>query len=107
MTSTETDKIDSFENFMDQYNPSISSTIAVLTGLANKEEVETLSVHVLVDLWKNNDLLFGDPRPTAFIYRTLLKHVFSWLKKKGHEERILLLRNTLLIDPVHYAHILD
>ena len=106
MSDTETDKLVVFEHFIDLYSPSISSTIARLTGVADKNEVETISVNVLIDLWKNRDGLFTEIPPTAFIYKILLQHVFAWLKQQGKEEHILLLQNTLPIDPAHYAHIL-
>jgi DNA-directed RNA polymerase specialized sigma24 family protein len=105
-TERNKDKVDLFEHFIDRYCPSIYSTIARLTGLSDKEELETLSVNVLVDLWNNSEELFKEIPPTAFIYKTLLRHVFTWLKQQGKEAQILLLRNTLLIDPAYYAHLL-
>ncbi|HWK03398.1 MAG TPA: hypothetical protein VNS58_07185 [Puia sp.] len=107
MNSTEIEKLSSFGDFMDHYSLPIYSTIAILTGLTDQTELEKLSVATLTDLWKNNDLLFSDRRPTAFIYKIVLKHVFTWLKDKGNTGRIELLKNTLLIDPVHYKHILE
>ena len=104
MKDTETDKLTLFEQFIDRYCPSISSTISRLTGMTDKKELETLSVNVLVDLWKNSNDLFNEIRPAAFIYKILLQHVFTWLRQQGKEEHILLLQNTLLIDPAHYAH---
>jgi hypothetical protein len=106
MNSTEIDKVKLFEHFIDRYCTSIYSTIARLTGLTDKEELETLSVNVLIDLWNNNDELFKEIPPTAFIYKILLQHVFAWLKQQGKEANILLLRNTLLIDPAYYAPLL-
>lgn len=107
MNSMEMNKLGSFGEFMDHYSLPIYSTIALLTGLTDQNELEKLSVFTLTDLWKNSDLLFSDSRPTAFIYKVVLKHVFTYLKNKGNTSRIELLRNTLLIDPVHYTHILD
>lgn len=107
MTETEKDKIKLFEHFIDSYCPSISSTIARLTGLSDKKELETISVNVLVDLWKNSNQLFNEIPPTAFIYKILLQHVFGYLKQQGNEGQIRQLQNTLLIDPVHYAHLLQ
>jgi DNA-directed RNA polymerase specialized sigma24 family protein len=103
---TETDKLMIFEQFIDRYSPSISSTIARLTGLTDKMELETISVNVLIDLWKNRDRLFNEIPPTAFIYKIVLQHVFTWLKQQNKEDHILLLQNTLPIDPAHYAHTL-
>jgi hypothetical protein len=99
---TETDNLIIFEQFIDHYSTSISLTIARLTGLTDKKELETVSVNVLIDLWKNRDRLFNEIPPTAFIYKTLLHHVFTWLKQQGKEDHILLLQNTLPIDPAHY-----
>jgi hypothetical protein len=107
MHGTEKDKIHLFEHFIDSYCPSISSTIARLTGLSDKKELENISVNVLVDLWKNNDALFNEIPPTAFIYKILLQHVFTYLKQQHDEVHIRQLQDTLLIDPVHYAHFLQ
>lgn len=107
MNGTEKDKISLFEHFIDSYCSSISSTIARLTGLSDKNELETISVNVLIDLWKKNDELFNEIPPTAFIYKVLLQHVFSYLKQQDDEAHIRQLQNTLLIDPVHYAHLLQ
>ncbi len=103
---TENETLIVFEQFIDRYSTSISLTIARLTGLTDKKELETISVNVLIDLWKNRDRLFNEVPPTAFIYKTLLQHVFTWLKQQGKEDHILLLQNTLPIDPAHYIHAL-
>ncbi|HEX9509854.1 MAG TPA: hypothetical protein VF939_05195 [Puia sp.] len=107
MNSTEMDKLSSFGEFMDHYSLPIHSTIAILTGLTDQKELTQLSVNALTDLWKNNDLLFSDNRPRAFIYKVVIQHVFTYLKNEGNTSRIELLRNTLLIDPVHYRHIIE
>jgi DNA-directed RNA polymerase specialized sigma24 family protein len=107
MTATQVDKVVLFEQFIDLYYPSIFSAITRLTGLQDEKELEALTVRVFVDLWENSDQLLREARPPAFIYKILLQHVFSHLKKQGSEEHILLLRNALPIDPVYYLHIFE
>jgi DNA-directed RNA polymerase specialized sigma24 family protein len=107
MPVTETDKVVLFEQFIDLYYPAILSAITRLTGLQDEKELETLTVKVFVDLWDNSEQLFNLPRPPAFIYKIVLQHVFTYLKKQGSEEHILLLKNALPIDPVYYLHIFE
>ena len=107
MNGIEPDKLNTFEHFVDLYCPSIFAAIAKLTGLTEKKELETLTVNVFIDLWKTNHELFTDARPPALVYKIILLHVFSYLKKEGYEERILKLQSTLPIDPGHYMPILE
>jgi len=107
MSVTETDKVVLFEQFIDLYYPSIFSAITRLTGLQDENELENLTVKVFVDLWDNSDQIFTTARPPAFIYKIVLQHVFTHLKKQGSEEHILLLKNALPIDPVYYLHIFE
>jgi len=106
MHSGNTDKINLFEQFIDRYCSSVFSAMARLTGSSDEKDLETMTVNIFLDLWKNSDELFNEIRPAAFIYKILLQHVFNYLKGQGNEDRALLLRNTLLIDPFHYLHIL-
>lgn len=89
------------------YYPSVYQAIGRLTGLSDKEEVENLTINVFADLWMHSDILFSDERPTAFLYKVVLRHVFSYLKKQGFDEHILQLQNTLLIDPAHYTPVTE
>ncbi len=107
MNGTESDKLNTFEHFVDLYCPSIFAAIAKLTGLTEKKELENLTVNVFIDLWKTNHELFTDARPPALVYKIILLHVFSYLKQEGYEERILKLQSTLPIDPGHYMPILE
>jgi DNA-directed RNA polymerase specialized sigma24 family protein len=107
MNVTQPDKVILFEQFIDLYYPSIFSAITRLTGLREEKELESLTVDVFMDLWDNSETLFNEVRPPAFIYKILLRHVFTYLKKQGSEEHLLLLRNILPIDPVHYIHIFE
>ena len=104
---TDTDRAILFEQFIDLYYPSIFSAIARLTGQSDEKELEIITVKVFVDLWQQNDELFNKMRPPAFIYKILIRHVFSYLKRKGKEDHILMLQKTVLIDPTHYADIFD
>ena len=103
MNGADLDKTNAFEHFIDLYCPSIYSAIARLTGLTDKKEIENLTVEVFIDLWKNSHELFDEARPPALVFKILLLHVFTYLKREGYEDRILLLQNTLPIDPAHYT----
>src|SRR5438105_91288 len=107
MPGADLDKTNAFEHFIDLYCPSIYSAIARLTGLTDKKEIEDLTVNVFIDLWKSSQELFDETRPPALVYKILLLHVFTYLKREGNEDRILLLQNTLPIDPAHYTPILE
>ena len=107
MNDADLDKTSAFEHFVDLYCPSIFSAIARLTGLTDKKEIEDLTVNVFIDLWKNSHELFDETRPPALVYKILLLHVFTYLKKEGYEDRITVLQNTLPISPDHYTPILE
>src|SRR5579872_6603380 len=102
MTDTQdvrTEKLILFENFIDQYYPSIFAGVQKLTGPADKLVLEKLTVEIFVDLWENSEELFKPLRKPAFVYKILVKHVVTYLKKQGDESRLELLQHTLLIDP--------
>jgi DNA-directed RNA polymerase specialized sigma24 family protein len=107
MTITETGNDNLFESFIDRYSPPIYSAMAKLTGVTDEKELETLTINVFVEIWNNSEELLREIPPTAFIYKMVLQHVFSYLKKEGREDQILLLRNTLLIDPSYYRSIIE
>jgi DNA-directed RNA polymerase specialized sigma24 family protein len=104
---SQTDRTALFEQFIDLYYPSIFSAIRKLASLLDEKELEILTVKVFVELWQNSDDLFSKVRPPAYLYKILLRHVFDYLKKKGAEEHIQHLQNTLLIDPAFYESILE
>lgn len=95
-----------FEEFIDRYSPSVFTALSKLTGITDEKELEKMTIAVFVDIWGNSDELFKEVPPTAFIYKIVLQHVFSYLKDNGRDDKILLLRNTLLIDPAHYMPII-
>jgi DNA-directed RNA polymerase specialized sigma24 family protein len=103
---SQTDRTALFEKFIDLYYPSILSAIRKLAGLSDEKELEILTVKVFVELWQNSEDLFSKVRPPAYVYKILLKHVLDYLKKKGAEEHIQHLQNTLLIDPAFYESII-
>ena len=107
MSNTEPDKIYVFEHFVDLYSSSVYSAIVKLTGLTDETELESMTIEVFTDLWKNNEELFDEMQPPALLYRTVLQHIFIYLKRQGSEDHILQLQNLLLIDPAHYAPILN
>jgi hypothetical protein len=94
-----TEKLMQFEQFIDQYYPSIFAGVQKLSGPADKMVLEKLTVEIFVDLWENSDELFKPLRKPAFVYKTLVKHVVEYLKKQGNDTQLQLLQNTLLIDP--------
>jgi DNA-directed RNA polymerase specialized sigma24 family protein len=107
MNSADLGRTNAFEHFIDLYCPSIFSAIARLTGSADKKKIEDLTIGVFIDLWKNSQELFDDKRPPALVYKILLLHVFTYLKREGYEDRIAVLQNTLPVSPEVYAPILD
>ena len=98
-----TEKLMQFEQFIDQYYPSIFAGVQKLSGPADKLVLEKLTVEIFVDLWENSDELFTPLRKPAFVYKTLVKHVVEHLKKQGNDAQLQLLQNTLLIDPEQFA----
>jgi hypothetical protein len=96
-----TEKLVLFEQFIDQYYPSIFAGVQKLTGPAGQMAIEKLTVEIFVDLWENGDELFAPLRKPAFVYKILVRHVAAFLKKNGYEEQLQLLQDTLLIDPTN------
>ena len=94
-----TEKLVLFEQFIDQYYPSIFAGVQKLTGPAGQMAIEKLTVEIFVDLWENSDELFTPLRKPAFVYKILVRHVAAFLKKNGNEAQLQLLQDTLLIDP--------
>jgi DNA-directed RNA polymerase specialized sigma24 family protein len=93
------EKLVLFEQFIDQYYPSIFAGVQKLTGPVGQMAIEKLTVEIFVDLWENSDELFAPLRKPAFVYKILVRHVVSFLTKNGYEEQLRLLQHTLLIDP--------
>lgn len=94
-----TEKLVLFEQFIDQYYPSIFAGVQKLTGPAAQMAIEKLTVEIFVDLWEHSDELFAPLRKPAFVYKILVKHVVDYLKKQDAQEQLQLLQHTLLIDP--------
>ena len=95
------------KDFIDRYYSSVFSAISRLTGLSDRKELETLTEEVLADLWLHREAFDAESRKGIFIYRTILYHVFAYLKRKGDEERITFLQKTLLINPDLYRRLED
>jgi len=90
------------KDFINLYYSSIFSAIAKLSGLSDRQEVETLTEEVLADLWHHKEAFDAESRKGIFIYKTILYHLFAYLKRKGDEERISFLKKTLPINPDRY-----
>jgi DNA-directed RNA polymerase specialized sigma24 family protein len=90
------------KEFIDHYYPTVFTAAARLTGSADKEELAALTGNVLVLLWESRLEFAAEPRPGVYLYRLLLREVFSFLKERGETERIRTLRDILLIDPTLY-----
>ena len=103
MNDESTDQLILFGQFIDLYYPSIYSAISKLTGLTDEKELEVITVNVFDELWKNRNVLLKEVRPPAFVYRILIRHVFTYLQKMGCEDKIMALQNTVLIDPNFYT----
>src|SRR5215471_17536703 len=86
MSDESTDQLLLFGQFIDLYYPSIFSAISKLTGLTDEKELEVITVNVFDELWKNRDVLLKEVRPPAFIYRILIRQVFTYLQKLGFED---------------------
>jgi len=83
MSEKSTDQLLLFGEFIDFYYPSIYSAITKLTGVGDKKELETITMDVFDELWKTREQVLNEMRPPAFIYKILIRHVFSYLRKQG------------------------
>jgi DNA-directed RNA polymerase specialized sigma24 family protein len=90
------------KDFIDRYYPNVFMAAARLTGLSDKEELAKLTEDVLAALWENRREFDSEERPGVFLYRILLQEVITFLRHRGDEERIRILRDILLIDPALY-----
>lgn len=97
-----TEKLAQFEQFIDQYYPSIFAGVQKLTGPAGAMATEKLTVEIFVELWENREELFAPLRKPAFVYKILVKNVVVFLKKQGFEQQLQLLHLTLNIDPKQF-----
>ena len=95
------------KDFIDRYYSSVFSAISRLTQLSDRKELEILTEEVLADLWLHKEAFDAESRKGIFIYKTILYHVFAYLKRKGDEERITFLQKTLLINPDLYRRLED
>lgn len=75
---------------------------ARLSGLTDKEQLAALTENALACLWANRHQFAAEDRPGVFLYRILLQEVISYLRLRGDEERIRILRDIVLIDPALY-----
>ena len=90
------------KDFIDRYYPTVFKAAARLTGQTDKEELAALTENVLATLWANRREFATEERPGVFLYRILLQEVITFLRLRGDEERIRILRDILLIDPALY-----
>jgi hypothetical protein len=95
------------KQFVGLYCPPFYSAIARLTGISDLTTLENLTGNVLFYLWNNIIELSKQQGSGIFIYKTLLQHVFGYLKKEGNKDRIRILRNILPVNPACYLHILE
>lgn len=90
------------KEFIDLYYPTVFTAAARLTSSSDQEDLAILTGNVLALLWENRLEFAAESRPGVYLYRLLLHEVFSFLKERGEEERIRILRDILLIDPTLY-----
>ena len=95
------------KDFIDRYYSSVFSAISRLTRQSDRQELETLTEEVLTDLWLHKEAFDAESRKGIFIYKTILYHVFAYLKRMGDEERISFLQKTLPINPDLYRRLGD
>lgn len=89
-------------DFIDRYYPHVFRAAARLTGVTDKEELAKLTEDVLASLWDNRREFAAEERPGVFLYRILLQEVITFLRRRGEEEQIRILRDIVLIDPALY-----
>ncbi len=89
------------KDFIDLNYSSVFAAISRLTRLSDRHELETLTEEVLADIWLHRKAFDAESRKGVFIYKTILYHVFDYLKRQGDHERISFLRKTLPINPGH------
>jgi len=94
------------KEFIWHYCDPVYTCIARLTGLADLDTLEYLTGQVIHDLWNQSGVLSKEQRPGIYIFKTLLQHIFIYLKQHDNEARIRLLQSILLIDLACYDHIL-
>lgn len=90
------------KDFIDRYYPNVFMAAARLTGLSDKEELALLTENVLAALWEDRQEFATEDRPGVFLYRIILQEVITFLRERGDEQRIRILRDILLIDPALY-----
>lgn len=95
MSEKSTDHLLLFSEFIDFYYPSIYSAITRLTGLTDKKELEDITMDIFDELWKTREQVLTELRPPAFIYKILIRHVFTYLRQQGAEDRITALQSIL------------
>lgn len=86
----------------DHYYPCIFAAISRLTCLTDRQALDCLTRSVIAELWEKKAAFDLDPRKGVFIYKTLLHHIFAYLRSKGDEKRLEYLRATLPINPEFY-----
>jgi hypothetical protein len=90
------------EEYTNLYYPSIFAAISRLTRLPEHRDLDMLTHNVLADLWHHKEVFEAESRKGVFIYKTILYHVFSYLKQQGDEKRIAYLQKILPINPDLY-----
>lgn len=95
-------KINSFDHFGEVYCPTIFLALSRLTGLSDEDELENMTVNVLVDLWREKDEFYHAAHPGTFLYKMVLNQVFCYLEKQGKTDRLSILEDILPIDPGFY-----
>lgn len=90
------------KEFIDRYYPTVFKAAARLSGLTDKEELAAVTENALVSLWANRQQFASEDRPGVYLYRILLQEVITYLRQRGDEERIRILRDIVLIDPALY-----
>jgi hypothetical protein len=87
------------KDFIESYYQQVIVSVVRLTRLSEEREADALAREILNNLWEKRDLLEAESRKGVFIYKTVLAHVFVWLRARGEEDKINFLRKIVLVDP--------
>jgi hypothetical protein len=90
------------KEFISSYYQQVFTSVVRLARLSDEKEVDILTREILSDCWDHRVELEAEHRKGVFIYRIMLKHVFSHLKARGEFDKIEGLQKILLIHPMHY-----
>lgn len=90
------DDMTMFEDFINTYCDKTFSVIARLTGANDVDAIMNITSDIFAELWTEKEKTFSSSNVGLLLFKTILRHVLLFLKQQKNEDRIELLRNTLL-----------